>query len=205
VIVKLGFKLIDGKDFVTEVTKDKFVIGRSQRCDVVIANEGLSREHCLVEIEDDDVYVSDLGSANGVYINDERIPANQKTKYNMSLGLAVGTAEVTKFVIELPKSAMEIDFPIDQGSGPTQSAPETGKAARSTKSKKPLEESASSGIPLHPSVKGLIGVVALAVAYLLYSQMFGSDTNEDNELYQKQFDASMKSKSTDGSIKTRNF
>lgn len=55
-------------------------IGRSLRCDFSIPLEDLSREHCLFEIDDHNFYVTDLGSANGVWVDRERIPSHERIK-----------------------------------------------------------------------------------------------------------------------------
>lgn len=55
-------------------------IGRSLRCDFSIPLEDLSREHCLFEIEENDFFITDLGSSNGVWVDRERIPAHTRVK-----------------------------------------------------------------------------------------------------------------------------
>jgi len=48
-------------------------IGRSVGCKVVLDDSQVSRRHARVTVSDDGVVVEDLGSANGVFVNDERI------------------------------------------------------------------------------------------------------------------------------------
>jgi len=55
---------------------DGMVIGRSQRCDVVIGLLALSRRHARVrQGSDGEWYVEDLGSQNGTYLNDLPVTA----------------------------------------------------------------------------------------------------------------------------------
>lgn len=49
------------------------VIGRQDGCDITIATEELSRRHCELRPTPDGLWVEDLGSANGTFINDKRI------------------------------------------------------------------------------------------------------------------------------------
>jgi pSer/pThr/pTyr-binding forkhead associated (FHA) protein len=49
------------------------VIGRAQECDVSIASEEMSRRHAQVKPTPDGLLVEDLGSANGTYINGQRV------------------------------------------------------------------------------------------------------------------------------------
>jgi predicted component of type VI protein secretion system len=49
------------------------VIGRQDGCDIMIATDELSRRHCELRPTADGLWVEDLGSANGTFINDKRI------------------------------------------------------------------------------------------------------------------------------------
>ncbi len=70
--------------------KDSFILGRSPSCDVVIADAGISRQHCLIEKIGQVVYVTDLGSTNGVFIDGTKIPPLEKTLYNPKSTLSMG-------------------------------------------------------------------------------------------------------------------
>lgn len=48
-------------------------IGRAAPADIILADARVSRTHCMVELNDDGVEVSDMNSTNGTYIDDERI------------------------------------------------------------------------------------------------------------------------------------
>ncbi|HLW56279.1 MAG TPA: FHA domain-containing protein [Bacteriovoracaceae bacterium] len=74
---------------------DTATIGRSSQCDIVINHESMSRKHCLIEVEDGKIYITDLGSTNGVTIDGQRLKPNEKTFYLNSLPLVIGAATVT--------------------------------------------------------------------------------------------------------------
>ncbi|MDQ7799884.1 MAG: FHA domain-containing protein [Armatimonadota bacterium] len=48
-------------------------LGRSQTCDLVLADPGVSREHARVERGPDGVEVVDLGSTNGTFVNGRKV------------------------------------------------------------------------------------------------------------------------------------
>src|SRR5262245_55674703 len=56
------------------------VIGRSPACRVLLEGPGVSRRHARIMVRDDDVVIEDLGSANGVLVNGERIVGPKELK-----------------------------------------------------------------------------------------------------------------------------
>jgi HD-GYP domain-containing protein (c-di-GMP phosphodiesterase class II) len=61
-----------GKSFVLKDAA-RATIGRSEACDFQVVEEGVSRTHCLVENKGDRLLVTDLGSSNGTYVNDQPV------------------------------------------------------------------------------------------------------------------------------------
>lgn len=55
------------------IRSDSTVVGRRPYCDVVLNNNAVSREHARLTKRDDGVYVEDLRSRNGVWVNGVRI------------------------------------------------------------------------------------------------------------------------------------
>lgn len=52
---------------------DGLSVGRGDDCDLAIADDHVSREHALMNLADDVVWLSDLDSANGTFVNGERL------------------------------------------------------------------------------------------------------------------------------------
>jgi hypothetical protein len=73
------------------------VIGRAPTCDVIISDPLVSREHALIRIGPNDVFVEDLGSSNGLYVNNVRITE----PHQLCDGdrLLVGTQELCVFAV----------------------------------------------------------------------------------------------------------
>lgn len=55
------------------VDKDHMVIGRSRACDIILPSAKVSRQHATLSRMDGQLYIEDLGSANGVWKNGQRI------------------------------------------------------------------------------------------------------------------------------------
>lgn len=56
------------------------VAGRSRECDIVLSSENVSRRHAKIYATPDGLFVEDLRSANGVYVNGERIEGPRELK-----------------------------------------------------------------------------------------------------------------------------
>src|SRR6476469_1360770 len=52
-----------------QITKDKTTLGRRPYNDIVIDNLAVSGEHAVLQMNGADVFVEDLNSTNGTYIN----------------------------------------------------------------------------------------------------------------------------------------
>jgi pSer/pThr/pTyr-binding forkhead associated (FHA) protein len=58
-----------------DITLDRavVVVGRHPNCDTRLDSLRVSRHHCCMTCENDQVWVRDLGSTNGIRINGERV------------------------------------------------------------------------------------------------------------------------------------
>ena len=91
--MRLNCKLINGEELEFEISKQSFVVGRSTQADVVIPHEGMSRRHCLIESKNGQLYITDLESSNGVFIDDKRIDPNVETPLPIYLNLSFGPVQ----------------------------------------------------------------------------------------------------------------
>jgi hypothetical protein len=61
-----------GEDlFLIEASSAK--LGRTAPADIVLAHKSVSREHCVVGLANDELFVTDLNSTNGTYVDDVRV------------------------------------------------------------------------------------------------------------------------------------
>ena len=73
-----------GNNYHHSCTENIVKIGRSLNCEFNVPREDLSREHCQLEIIGDDIFITDLGSKNGITVDRARIGANKKVKVSTS-------------------------------------------------------------------------------------------------------------------------
>lgn len=69
VVLHAGLQSEIGRRYVFESTA--FTIGRGRDNDVVLISDAVSRRHTRLEIRDNEVFVIDLQSTNGTYVNDD--------------------------------------------------------------------------------------------------------------------------------------
>jgi serine phosphatase RsbU (regulator of sigma subunit) len=48
-------------------------IGRSDPCEIILEGSAVSRRHCRFDRQNNDIVLTDLGSTNGTFVNDERV------------------------------------------------------------------------------------------------------------------------------------
>jgi two-component system cell cycle response regulator len=77
-----------------KITREKSIIGRGQRADIRMMDEGVSREHCEILIEGEKIVLHDLGSTNGTYCRGLRIDRHELQDGDKIL---VGSGTVLKF------------------------------------------------------------------------------------------------------------
>ena len=70
---------------------DRFVIGRAEDCHLKARSELISRYHCEIFLKDGSVFTRDMGSKNGVFLNENQILETRELKNGDKL--AVGPLE----------------------------------------------------------------------------------------------------------------
>ena len=87
------------------LSRDEMIVGRDPAADIYLADDGISRRHAKITRRDGTVLLTDLGSANGTYLNDQRVASNGMPLAKEDM-LRIGTS-ILKF---LPAGELEIIF-----------------------------------------------------------------------------------------------
>ncbi len=90
------------QDKVVELAPGEYTLGRSQRCDVTVDHETVSRRHARLYVEEHRAFVEDLGSSNGTFINGKPVQGRTPLAHKDRLYLGKALIEV-----ELPTPPSE--------------------------------------------------------------------------------------------------
>lgn len=89
----------------TLTVSDSLTVGRGSDNNVVLGSKQVSRNHALLSVLNGNLYLKDLGSSNGTFINDERLEGNKSKQ--LKTDDKVGFASFS-FVVSKPVAATEI-------------------------------------------------------------------------------------------------
>ena len=119
----LKLKVVEGSSSGKEIiiSKEKFLIGRADDCNLRPHSDAISRRHCVIINRGKVVGVRDLKSRNGTLVNGEKITADKRLRNGDSL--EVGPL---KFEVVLEKTPSEIAAPKKEVA--KQSAPASGSS-----------------------------------------------------------------------------
>ena len=107
-MVKLVTFSRKGKRKEFEIGSAPSIIGRKPEADIRIPLGEVSRAHCEVRLKGNQLFVRDLGSSNGTYVNNERVTeAALKAGDTMRIGLVQFTVQIDgkpEKIVPLPGS-----------------------------------------------------------------------------------------------------
>ncbi|WHI53035.1 FHA domain-containing protein [Microbulbifer sp. MLAF003] len=118
--LRANHRAIAGKVF---PVKDSSVIGRSDECDIAFSLSHLSRRHARLEVREGLLFVVDLGSANGTYVNNRRITECRVRRGDdlrfdtLSFSVVGPTDDIDRTAVRPALPEMEIMKPVAMPSG----------------------------------------------------------------------------------------
>ncbi len=79
------------------LTQETLIMGREVGIDITISDPSISRRHAKFTIENDKVFITDLGSANGTLVNHKKIPKETPTLLGKEDFITLGNS-ILKFL-----------------------------------------------------------------------------------------------------------
>ena len=133
----MAWKLEAADDQAQSVIVDRdMLVGRHQDADVVLQAADVSRRHAGLSLKDNALWVQDLNSSNGTFVNDVRIATETEVKNGDSLSFASVqyTAQVAVVEVVQPIVAEEVIIEPEK-----EAVPEVVVEPEITKSEKVIE------------------------------------------------------------------
>ena len=133
----MAWKLEAADDQAQSVIVDRdMLVGRHQDADVVLQAADVSRRHAGLSLKDNALWVQDLNSSNGTFVNDVRIAVETEVKNGDSLSFASVqyTAQVAVVEVVQPIVAEEVIIEPEK-----EAVPEVVVEPEITKSEKVIE------------------------------------------------------------------
>ncbi len=88
------------------LTQKEMIIGRDPNADICVADQSISRKHSKITKKEKKVQLTDLGSSNGTFVNDKKLPQGQSVFLAKEDMVKLGNS-ILKF---LPAGELEILF-----------------------------------------------------------------------------------------------
>src|SRR5690349_15532355 len=140
-----------------QLTKDRTTLGRRPYNDIVIDNLAVSGEHAVLQLTGNEVYLEDLNSTNGTYVNGKAV---KKQLLQNNDTVEIGKYKI-KFINEAPGATFEKTMIMKAGMVPPLPAkPAPAPAGMATAAVPAMAPAAEAAAGLNASIKVLSGAAA---------------------------------------------
>jgi len=92
--------LTDKREIIPLLRGKKIIIGRSSECHITIANRKVSGTHLQIELINNQVFVVDLNSTHGSYVDGKKLVAQESFLLTKNAKLILGSEEIIYTLIE---------------------------------------------------------------------------------------------------------
>ncbi|MBO1517693.1 FHA domain-containing protein [Psychrobacter sp. F2608] len=110
----------------TLTVTDSLSVGRGSDNDVVLGSKQVSRNHAVLSVLDGQLYVKDLDSSNGTFVNDQRLEGNKSTPLQVEDTLGFASF---RFQVSAPVRTQETAQTIEQAASTDKMAAASTPAA----------------------------------------------------------------------------
>lgn len=97
----IKFKLLSATGATYNLSGTTTIIGRDPSCQICLPadTKGVSRKHCQLVIQGDDLILTDLGSTYGTFIHEKQVPPNTPIKLHTGSYFCLGGPSSNKFTV----------------------------------------------------------------------------------------------------------
>lgn len=139
-----------------QLTKDRTTLGRRPYNDIVIDNLAVSGEHAVLQLTGSEVFLEDLNSTNGTYVNGKAV---KKQLLQNNDTVEIGKYKI-KFINEVPGATFEKTVIMKAGMVPPMPRPPTAATAAAAAPAGAPTLTAGADAGHHASIKVLSGAAA---------------------------------------------
>ncbi len=143
-----------------QLTKDRTTLGRRPYNDIVIDNLAVSGEHAVLQLTGNDVYLEDLNSTNGTYVNGKAV---KKQLLQNNDTVEIGKYKI-KFINEAPGATFEKTMIIKPGMVPPMPAKPAVPAGAAAAAPAAATVAKAPGAPAEAAANASIKVLSGAAA-----------------------------------------
>ena len=86
-------------------SEKQILIGRSSDLDMVLVEDMVSRKHARIAMQTDQIWIEDLGSTNGTFVNGEKI---KRARLKEGDRVLIGTSILKLIAGDAPKEGMDV-------------------------------------------------------------------------------------------------
>jgi hypothetical protein len=138
-----------------QLTKDRTTLGRRPYNDIVIDNLAVSGEHAVLQLTGNEVYLEDLNSTNGTYVNGKAV---KKQLLQNNDTVEIGKYKI-KFINEAPGATFEKTMIMKSGMVPPMPKP-AAPAGAATATATAAAPAVAEAHAINASIKVLSGAAA---------------------------------------------
>ncbi len=91
-----------------KLERDSCVIGRSDNADIKLDNKGVSSFHALISLDENKLYVEDLNSTNGTYLNTQKLTDKISIKTGDSIQISKFVLKITEWTAKQPEQTPQV-------------------------------------------------------------------------------------------------
>lgn len=89
--MKIEVTQASGKKEIFSFSNEGFItVGRSKKCDICLEGEAVSRDHLHIYFKEGEIVIEDQGSTNGVFKDEQKIPAFEPVEFSTLFPVKVG-------------------------------------------------------------------------------------------------------------------